>query len=281
MRLGVRAHDFGKQSVEELATKISGKGYKSIQLALNKALAGISYDNGKLSPGLANYIYRSFDKYGIQIAVLGCYINPVHPDGELRRSQLERFKEHIRYARDFGCSIVATETGSLNADFSFHPENHGEGAFKLLLESLRELVEEAEKFGVMVGIEGVSHYVMNNPERIKRTLDELNSNNVQIVFDPVNLLTIDNYHKQEEVVKEAFELFGDRIAVLHAKDFIIENNKVKSVQAGEGLFNYDFAFKLLREKKPFIDILMENASLDIMDRGIAFLKDKYNSRCKV
>lgn len=275
MRLGVRAHDFGKQPVEELAKKIGGKGFSSIQLALNKAIDGIDYDNGRLSPGLANHIYRAFDRYDIQIAVLGCYINPVHPDSDIRRSQLDRFKEHIRYARDFGSSIVATETGSLNADFSYNPENHGERDFKMLLESLKELAEEAEKFGVIVGLEGVSHYTMNNTEKIARTLDQLGSNNVQVVFDPVNLLTADNYRRQEEVVEEAFRLFGNRMAAFHAKDFVAEGDKLKVVQAGEGSFNYEYTFGLLKERKPFIDILMENARLDIMDRGMEFLRERY------
>ncbi len=277
MRLGVRAHDFGRLPVEGLAEKISSKGFSSVQLAPGKAIGGIDFDNGSFSPGLADYIYRAFNKHNIKIAVLGCYINPVHPDPEVRKTQIYRFKEHIRYARDFGCSIVATETGSLNADFSYNPENHSEKAFEILLDSLSEMLEEAEKFGVMVGIEGVSHYTMNNPKKIRRTLDEIDSSLLQVVFDPVNLLTIENLNRQEDIIKESFDLFSDTMVAFHAKDFIIENNKVKVVQAGEGLFNYDLTLKLLKEKKPYIDILMENARVDIMDRGIEFLRGKCQS----
>ncbi|MDF2988451.1 MAG: xylose isomerase protein [Eubacterium sp.] len=205
---------------------------------------------------------------------MGCYINPVHPDSEVRKTQIYRFKEHIRFARDFGCSIVATETGSLNADFSYTPHNHGEKAFEILLGSLSEMVEEAERFGVMVGIEGVSHYIMNNPEKIGRTLKRIDSNLLQVVFDPVNLLTVENYKRQEDIINQSFELFGDRMVAFHAKDFIIENNMMKVVQAGEGLFNYDLTLKRLNESKPCIDILMENARVEIMDRGIEFLRSK-------
>jgi sugar phosphate isomerase/epimerase len=56
------------------------------------------------------------------------------------------------FARDFGCSVVGTETGSLNSDFSFHPGNRGEEAFQVVVAGVRELVEEAERFGVFAGI---------------------------------------------------------------------------------------------------------------------------------
>ena len=154
MRIGVRAHDFGKQPVEDLARKISQMGYDCIQLALSKAIYGMDFSLGKLNPGMAWRIGKTFEKYGIQIAVLGCYINPVHPDKTERRHQIEQFKEHLRFARDFGCGIVATETGSLNGDFSFHPDNHGEKALYDLVESIKEMTEEAERFGVITAIEG-------------------------------------------------------------------------------------------------------------------------------
>lgn len=275
MNLGVRAHDFGKLPVEELAERISQKGFWSVQLAPAKAIAGLDAGLGRLSPGMAHYIRKAFERFGIKIAVLGCYINPVHPDMEERRRQLDRFKEHIRYARDFDCSVVATETGSLNADFSFHPENHGEKAFEVLLESVKELVGEAEKFGVLVGLEAVTKYVMHSPESVARVLQEVSSNNLQIVFDPVNLISMENFMNQEKVIKDSFDLFGDRIVTLHAKDFVVEGDAVKSVQAGQGLLDYTLLFKLLKEKKPYVDILMEDTKLDTMDEGIKYLKSSY------
>lgn len=272
MILGVRAHDFGKLPVEELAGKIAEKGFRATQLALSKAISGLDTHPGKLNPGMAHTIEQAFSSCNIKIAVLGCYINPVHPDKAERTRQIERFKEHIRYCRDFGCSIVATETGSLNADFSFHPDNHGEFAFKMLSNSIKELVNEAEKFGVMVAVEGVEHYVANNPARIKRLLDETGSNNLQVIFDPVNLLSPANYENQDSIIKEAFELFGSRIVALHAKDFILENGKLVSVQAGQGLLNYRLVLSLLKKHKPMSYVLMENVKPDQIDSGIAYLK---------
>lgn len=277
MRLGVRAHDFGKLPVGELAGRIASQGFCCVQLAPPKAIAGFDTESGRLSPGFACHVKEAFQREGIQIAVLGCYINPVDPDLVQRRRQLERFKEYLRYARDFGCSVVGTETGSLKSDFSFHPGNHGEGAFQTLLGSVSELVREAERFGVCAGIEGVERYVISDSRRMKRLIDGIGSNNLQVIFDPVNLLSAENHQRQDDIIKEAFELFGDRIAVLHAKDFVVEAGGLRSVLAGRGRLNFGLVADLIKARKPGLNVLMEDTDPATVGEGVRFLRSVFSS----
>ena len=131
LRIGVRPTTSGKLPADELARRIADSGLTCVQLAVNKAIAGADLKPGRgdLNPGLAWHIGEAFSRHRLQIAVLGCYINLSHPDPAARAPLLSYFKEHLRYARDFGCGIVATETGSLNPDWSFHPENRGDRGF--------------------------------------------------------------------------------------------------------------------------------------------------------
>jgi L-ribulose-5-phosphate 3-epimerase len=277
LRLGARAHDFGKLPADELAGKIAARGLTSVQLALGKAIAGVDLAPGFLSPGLAHHIGQAFNRHGVQIAVLGCYINPIHPDHAARRTLLSLFKEHLRYARDFGCGLVALETGSVNADYSPHPDNHSDDAFRQLLESIGELVAEAEKFGVLVGIEGVTWHVVSTPARMKTLLDKIGSNNLQVVFDPVNLLSLENCGDPDRVIKESFELFGDRIAIIHAKDFVVKNGEFKTVPAGKGSLDYRYLLKTLKAKKPCINVLLEEAGEDVVDDCVRHLRSIYDA----
>ena len=276
MILGGRAHDFGKLPVEELASKISKQGYSYIQLALGKAIDGIDSSLGKLSPGMANYIRDTFQKENVQIVILGCYINLIHPDINERKKHLERFKEHIRFARDFGCNIVGTETGSLKVGNSCDYDNESEAAFKTFIESLRELVNEAEKFGVIVAIEGGKNEVVTTPQRMRRVLDLIPSNNLQVIYDPTNYLSIDNFKDQDRIIKEAFELFGHKMVVVHAKDFVVQSGKISVVAAGKGNLNYELVLKLLKERKPFINILLEDIREVDMDGSMKFVTETYN-----
>ena len=260
VRIGIRAHDFGRLPAGELAAKIAAGGFSCAQLAVGKAIAGITLKPGLLNPGLAFEIGEEFRRHGVQIAVLGCYVNPLHPDLATRRSLLTLFKEHLRFARDFGTGLVALETGSINADYTPHPDNHGEAAFQDSLASIAELAAEAERFGVLVGIEGVASHAVSTTRKMRKMLDAVGSANLQVVFDPVNLLTAENHSEQERVIGDSLDLFGDRIVAIHAKDFVIEHGQLRPVAAGEGHLRHDLVMRFVVEEKPGISILLEDTT---------------------
>ncbi|MDT8895204.1 sugar phosphate isomerase/epimerase family protein [Halomonas sp. I1] len=267
LNIGIRAHDLPKQPLGSLVNDVADRGLGSVQLALNKSF---DFDTrpGTLNPGMAHLVGTAFRRRDIQISVLGCYANIIHPDPDERFSALSRFKEHIRYSRDFGCGIVGTETGNVNPDIIYTEENFHEEPFQEVLSSVRELVDEAEKFGVIVGIEpGVNHPI-HSPRTMKRLLDETRSNNLQVIFDPVNLLTADNHERQDKILSEAFSLWGDRIAVIHAKDFTIDDGRIVPAPVGKGLMNYKF---VLEHLSPHINIILDETSPEHVEDAVRFL----------
>ena len=277
MRLGMRCHDVIHTNLEDLSESIQSKNFKSVHLALKKAKVGFDINKTHITPGMAKHIRDVFAKHDISVDILGCYVNIAHPDDAELKKLLDKFKEHIRFARDFGCSLVGTETGALNKEYVYGPENNTEEAFLRTLNSVKELVEEAEKFGVIVAIEGVAKHVINTPERMKRILDNIPSNNLQVIFDPTNYITVDNYKDQDEMIKKAFELFGDRIVAIHAKDFICEDNDVKLAPIGKGLLNYELLISLIKENNPYIDIFLESTKPEHVDDSIDYITKMFNS----
>lgn len=273
--IGIRAHDIGSLPLERLTKEIADKKLSSVQLAIAKSFPPLYPGAGSLTPGLAHHLKQAFAKQDIQIAVLGCYINMIHPDQNERANQLNKFKEHIRYARDLGCSIVGTETGSVIPELGYTEDNFREEPYQEVVKSVRELVEEAEKFGVIVGIEGGINHPIHTPQRMKRLLDDISSTNLQVIYDPANFMSLENYKEQEQVIEEAMTLFGDRIAILHAKDFVVNNDQIEMVPVGTGQLKYDVLFRQLKQRKPYINILMENTKEPHISASMAFLQEKY------
>ena len=99
------------------------------------------------------------------------------------------------------------------------------------------------------------------------------SNNLQVVFDPVNLLSLDNYGEHESVISESLELFGDRIAVIHAKDFGVEQGQFKSTGVGLGKLRYDLVVKFAVEQKPGIGMLLEDPNEQAARESRKFLQE--------
>ena len=274
LNLGVRAHDFGKLPADELARRIAQHGLTTVQLAPPKAIAGFENESA-LSSEFARTVAQSFRRHGISVAVLGCYINLGDRNEATRRPQLERFKEHLRFAADFGCRIVATETGSLNADFSRHPDNVGEAAFQIVLASVQELAKEAERYGAVVGIEAVERYVISTPERLRRLADAVNSPNVQVIYDPVNLLWSTNHTRQKEILESMHALLGERIRVVHAKDFVVEGGQFQECSAGEGQLDYPTVMRWLKAQRESVPVILENTDPETIRRTVRFVREAY------
>lgn len=272
-RFGIRAHDIGKFPADELARRVSEAGLDCVQLALAKAISGVDFRPGSLGPELAAAIARDFRRHRVGIEVLGCYVNPIHPDLEARAAGIAWFKEHLRHARDFGCQIVALESGSLHADQRpHHPGNESAEAFEDLVAVLADLVDEAARHGVVVGIEPVHGHVLSTPEKTRVLLERITSPHLQVVFDPVNLLSRDDAGDSAGVTRRALEAFGDRISVVHLKDF--RSGSEGLVPCAAGLGDYDSAplLEWLARHKPTVAVLLEEAGPERIAASLACLQ---------
>ncbi len=207
-RAGIRAHDIGLYSETELPGRLAEQAVPYVQLTLDDAFGSRAPGTKGLNSGYAGRIRRAFAAQNVGIAVLSCYINPIHPDSDVRRAQLDKFCAYVRYARDFGCSLVATETGSCMPDLSFSPANHGAKAMALLLESLYEMTDCAGRYGVT--FDGVDE------QRFARDLFLLTNKPVLYVcnVDDASAATGNSY---VEAVKEAIKDENAQLLIVAAQ----------------------------------------------------------------
>ena len=215
---------------------------------------------------------------GIHVAVLGCYINPVNPIESQRQAEVARFIEHLKYARVMGADMVGTETGRLDPDMAVTPETYTEEAYQLLLKSMREIVSAAEKLGVIVGVEGVFDHTLYSPARMKRFLEDIDSPNVEVILNAVNVIGPDSVspESQRRAVEKAFAYYGDRIGALHMKDFVYENGIQQFRHVGEGDFCFEPLLKLVKQQKPHIAMLLENSSRERYHGDVEYLQSIFN-----
>lgn len=260
MQLGIRLHDTVDLPFEERLANVHKQGFKCGHLALKKVISEYSVENDALTPGFAMYLKKQFAKNDLDIAVLGCYLNLANPDKEQLQKIVETYKANIRFASMLGCGVVGTETGAPNTEYLPVPECRSEESLELFIKNVRPIVEYAQDMGVIFAIEPVWRHIVYDPKRARRVLDEINSPNLQIILDPVNLLGIENYENREAVIDEAIELLGEDTAMVHIKDFVVENNDLKSVAAGTGIMKYDRLLSFMKKNKPFIHATLEDTN---------------------
>lgn len=260
MQIGIRLHDIEPGTLEHRVMRAHEQGFTCGHLALSKTVTEHSVGNAALTPGYATYLRKMFAKYDVDIAVLGCYLNLAHPDPEELKKIQERYYAHIRFASILGCSVVGTETGAPNADYRYEPACHTEEALSTFITNLRPVVECAEKFGVILAIEPVWNHIVYDSERALRVLEEISSPNLQIILDPVNLLSVENCGDYEAVIKKAIEDLGEYTAVLHMKDFVVKDGKIVSGAPGTGVMKYDAIMDFVKKEKPYIQMTIEDST---------------------
>ncbi len=275
MQIGIRAHDVEYTPLHELIPRIHEQGFTCMHIALSKSIKEFKVDISAMTPGLAMYIKNLCTENHVDIAVLGNYLNLAHPDSEKLKEITEKYVAHLRFASILGCSVVGTETGAVNAEYKYEAANHDREALDLFVKNLTPVVRAAEKFGQIVAIEPVWKHIVYGPEQARYVLDEIGSPNLQIIFDPVNMLYPGNIDKQDEIIEKTFELLAKDIAVIHMKDFEVDGDELKSIPAGMGGLNYELLLSKIKEHKPFIQCTLENTKPENAVKTREFVQDLY------
>ena len=280
IQFGMRVHDIcGKGTITEVLDKVQDLGIRYIQLAMSKSFSEVDTSVGHYNAGLGDYVGEELDKRNIHVSILGCYINPAHPDEEKRMLEVQRFIEHLKYCKRMGADMVGTETGRAHPNMKIVPETYTEENYQRVLDSFKRIRDAAEKLGVMVGVEGVFNHTLHSPEMMRRFLDDIDSVNFDVILDSVNLIKPE-YEKdpagQNAIIKKAFDLYGDRITTLHLKDGVFEDNDQRFRHPGEGFFNYEELMRQVSIRKPYIVGTLENSTPDRYYEDCRFLQEQYD-----
>ena len=283
MQLGIRLHDIHTglgpefQTMEKRAQTAREEGFTCVHLAYSKVIKGYTFDDCALTEGLAKYTKRVFEGQGLDVAVLGCYLNLAHPDPEKLKEIQSRYYGHLRVASLLGAGVVGTETGAPNAQYKMDANTHSEEALDAFIRGLEPVVERAEKCGVTMAIEPVWKHIVYSPDRAVKVLEAIQSPNLRIIFDPVNMLYPGNLDNRDKVIGEAIEKLGDRIAVVHLKDCVLNGDDLKSIAAGTGVMDYKEILKFMKARKPYIHTTLENTTDENAVSSRVFLQELYDS----
>jgi len=268
--VGMRAHDVGKVPFAELIKRLKDLDVRNIQFAPTKGVSDVDFSYGNFSPGLASFMGKEFKKNDIHVSVFGSYLDPTHPDEEKRKQQICGYIENLKYAKFVGADMAGTETGGLKR------YETAEDAYQVLLNSFRQIVGAAEKLGVLMGAEGVSSHALNSVKTMRRLLDDIDSPNLCVIFDPINLINDEWLDRPNDVVDDMFKLCGNELGAIHLKDFRVVDGKKEVVPIGQGVFDFERFFSWLKKRKPGINMMIEGSTYETFVGEYEFLKDIYN-----
>ena len=137
------------------------------------------------------------------------------------------------------------------------------------------MVRYAEEVGQLFAIEPVIRHIVSTPERCERVLKAVNSPNLKVILDAVNLLSEDNYQDAKAIIADGVARLGKDTMLLHMKDYIpyadergqqvkntVDNSDVFSnlVSCACGLGDMDYAPLCALAKERDIPMTLENTN---------------------
>lgn len=268
MKIGVRAHDFGRREIGEMAGLLHDEEYEAAQLALPKAFMGIeSYDD--ITPEKLEQIRTSFEKQNIDIAVFGCYMDLGNPDENVRRYAVDTLKKSMTWAKELGAHVVGTETAYPRLNWELRQQ------WKLfMMDSILRVMEEAVRVDMPLAIEPVWWHPLEDLETTMEVLEKVgDAAHLRMIFDASNLLKHPETTDQDACWTRWLDAVGDVIDVMHIKDFSLDRKKIYQPEAlGAGVMDYTAISRWLEKQEREIYLLREEMNLLFAKEDIAFMR---------
>ncbi|MBU4398529.1 MAG: sugar phosphate isomerase/epimerase [Planctomycetes bacterium] len=270
MEIGIFTRTF-TGALDEILDAIVGHGLTCAHLSV--ASAGVAGLPGKLDEDLCVAVRGAFERRGLRMVTVSGTFNAIHPDPTVRKQGIRGVQRLIQACDALGTRMVTFCTGTRNRDnmWQYHPDNIKREAWADLLSTLGALIPTAEAHGVMLGIEPDQGNVVDSAIKARMLLDEMKSKQLRIVLDGANLFHHHALSDMTVVLKEAFELLGPDIEIVHAKDITGDDTK-KNQAAGTGLLDWPTYFRLMKSSGFDGPLLLHNMKPSQVATSVQFVR---------
>ncbi len=269
MKIGVRAHDYGKRKIEEMAALLHDEGYGAAQIVLTKAFMEIDrYEDVTLK--LLERVRRAFEKNGVEIPVLGCYMDLGNPDPQVRQYAVKMLKQCLVWGKELGAGVVGTETAYPRLKDTERREWK-----PYMLDSIKQVMETAQRADMRLALEPVWWHPLTD---LATTLEVIrmvrDKEHLRLIFDSSNLLEFPEDTNQDELWTEWLEAVGEYVDVMHIKDFSLDRRKQYQPEPlGKGVMRYDAIRRWLDKQKREISLIREEMNLLFVKEDMAFMRN--------
>ena len=246
MKVGIFARTFEAPSLAGVLDAVASHGIRHIQL--NTSCMGLPDMPDGLDDAACQQARREIDARNIEVVSLSATYNMIHPDPAARAQGMRRLGILASRAAELGTNLLTLCTGTRNPSnmWQHHPQNNSPQAWSDLQDAIGQALTFAEQHDVHLGIEPEVANVVNSPPKARKLLDTMRSDRLRIVMDGANVFPKGTIQRQRQILDEAFDLLGDRIALAHAKD-LSRDGEAGHEAAGTGLLDYDHYLHLLHQ----------------------------------
>jgi sugar phosphate isomerase/epimerase len=186
---------------------------------------------GDISPSDIDRSGQLFSDHGIDIVQCAVTYRECLFDSDpaVRKMVARKITETAKIAAALNAHCFLIRPGSRNPQGSWtpHRDNHTSEAWALLIDTLRNIVPDLEKHGVMAVMETHVVSILKDPETSRKMVDEIDSPSLRLVMDYVNHFeTLSQVYDSRTRLDHIFSEVGTTSPVMHIKDIAIGSGLV-------------------------------------------------------
>lgn len=246
MELGICSFELSRPTVGEVFRSMRDLGFAETQLSF-ASVCGEEMP-AEVPEWAVDEVARAKDESGVAIVCVNGTYNMISRDPAERARGRRTFEQIAAACARMGCGLISLCTGtrSETSMWTAHPDNDHPDAWRDLLHEMESIVQIADRYDVLLGVETEASNVANTPAKTLRLIQEMGSDRLRVIMDCANLFRAGMARPElvRPTMSEAFDLLGDHIELAHGKD-IKAGPGIDFAAPGTGIVDFEYFRELL------------------------------------
>lgn len=208
------------------------------------------------------------EKNDIVISEVGAWhCSLLSKDSAARERAFAYCAGQLRLADQIGARCCVSVAGSRDGKWDgAHPDNLTPETFRLLVETLRRLLDEVRPAHACYTVEAMPWMYPDSTESCEKLLEAVDRKQMGIHYDPVNMIISHHqYFHNGEMTTDFVRRLGEKICSCHLKDVALTdqyNVVILEKKPGEGGLDYPALLTALNGLSPDLPVMTEHLSTE-------------------
>lgn len=197
------------------------------------------------------------------IAEVGAWSNPMDPDPVKRQKAREYCLHQLELSEYIGAKCCINLSGAAGDKRNgSYKENYARRTFDEIVLYLQKMLDQVKPVRTHYALEAMPHLLPDSAQSYMELIKAVDRPGFGVHLDIVNMLISPRvYFENRKLIKDTFDLLGERILSCHVKDAILDHSLTVSIRETEcGMGGLDLGYYIGQAEKynPEMPMIIEH-----------------------
>ncbi len=184
------------------------------------------------------------------IGEVGAWRNVLDPDPAKAAANLDYNIRQLALAEEVGARCCVNISGSIGTLWDgYHPALDTKAIYDRVVENTQRIIDAVKPTRTAYSLEPMPWMCPESPEQYLQMMQDVDREGFKVHLDYCNMLTsIEKYRHSSDFIRHCFELLGEHIVSIHAKDALLTDGAlplcIGEVPPGEGTVDLHLVLEL-------------------------------------